>query len=1039
MRLPRLVLFIFFLLKINIAFCQGNRNDFLFYRINERNGLSNNLVNAIIKDKEGFLWIATFDGLNRFDGTHFTVFRNNRNQRSSLVNNSVHGLCVDKNDNIWCAAQTGISRFNKRTQRFENYFPATQKNGVNYTDIVCDKWGTIWCSSNFGIHEYQPGTNSFRNYTSDGPPGQSLTADVNAKRSLALSPDGESIWIATVKGINQLDITTKKIYNYKNNPKGLKVFDSLTQYPLCFDRKGDLIYGFAQTGQIVQYDFKTDSVRLHDILFSNNTKNKTSVAYIYPDRHNRLWLSTWGNACFVYDTRSQQVSEFSYNSENPFSVPGDFFWSCFEDEEGTLWMSTVNGLAYTNAESDNFRLHRPLGYSAQHGLLNGIRCFIEGDNGQWWFTCHNKSEVYQYDPLSGNTKPYKIPIDDFRNRSISWYKNYLLLSTNSGIYTFNTSTGLIENCAAIEPLQKIAGNQNVNWLQFIGDSVICMLAQSTGLVQYNLNTKTFKIISTEQNIFLKRNISRSPACILSADGNLYISFNSLKIARYNLKANRLDSISVPFDNKIKITDGLSMTFKEDKNGNLWLAINETGLLFYNIKTGETKLWQQSEGLVINQVYESAIDNSGKIWSAAYNKFSVFDPVNNSFDNFSLPVSENNYAYSSKLLNLHNENILSNIEKYFIEWFPEKIKNSTISIPVLINRIVVNDSILWPDSSIRLKHTDNNFTIEFGVLTGMEKTRYHLQYKLEGFDPKWKDADMQNRAVYTNVPETDFVFKVRAVSANGNWQGKETTLAIQVIPPFYRTTWFRIVAALLFAAVIVWLIRLRINNIRKSEKQKSEFNQMLNEWQLKALRSQMNPHFIFNCMNSIDMYILKNDAENASRYLNKFAKLVRLILNQSNDMYVPLGKEIEMLKYYLELEALRFDYPFSYSINCSDDLDLEETEIPSMLLQPYVENAILHGLRHKKEKGNLSIQVLRNDNNLFCAIEDDGIGRERSAEINATRTGKHESRGTILAEERLKVMEKDKSKPVINIIDLKNETGTASGTRVEITIPMDFDY
>jgi ligand-binding sensor domain-containing protein/anti-sigma regulatory factor (Ser/Thr protein kinase) len=1036
------ILFLLLVFCFSIVVSQNTGEQLIFQHINEKNGLSNNIVNSIIKDSKGYMWIATFDGLNRFDGTHFISFRNNRSQPNSLQQNSVHGICTDKKDDIWCATQSGISLFHQQTQTFELFLPDTIHSNASYSDIVCDAWGTIWCIGNFGLYEYLPATNNFKTYNSKGAVGQSLSADLITKRGLALSPDKKSLWLASIKGINHFDIVTKKIYNYKHNPNGLSLFDSLHHYPISIDKTGKLLFGNEYPSILIQYDLNTNIKTELDILFLKKTNNRTTPSYIFVDKNNRYWISTWSYSCIRYDPETKQTQEFYNDNYSPFSISGDFFWNAFEDEEGTLWFGTVNGLSYTNPDQTVYKLYQPL-KKIEPGVISGfINHYFEDNKNNWWFNRNYRRTLYQYNPSSGELHAFNFSERNFEIQGITQLKDHLLVNTSTGITSCSILTGREEELTSITYLKKTVGTQSVYWLRLIGDSVICLLASKSGIIQYNLHTRIIKTISLNENDFLKQNINFNTTGIVSAQGNkLYLGFSSLKIASYDLLTNQLDTLPVPIDSRIKLLENALVNLKEDAAGNLWITLNGTGLIYLNLKTKETKLWQQSDGLVFNHVHESAFDDHQKLWIAAYNKFSIFDPLKNSFENFSLPINENNYAYNSRMVKLHNGNILGNMGQTFIEWLPEKIKKNTTDLPVLINRIIVNDSSVWLNNNdeIKLNHKQGNFSIEFGVVTGLEKSRYQLQYKLDGFDEKWKIADAQNTAVYTNVPEKKLIFRVRTISVDNSWQGKETTLAITVTPPFYRTSWFRILAALVFAGAIVLLIRLRINSIRKSEKQKNEFNQMLNEWQLKALRSQMNPHFIFNCMNSIDMYILKNDAENASRYLNKFAKLVRLILSQSNDMYVPLGKEIEMLKYYLELEALRFDYPFSYAINCSDELDLDETEIPSMLLQPYVENAILHGLRHKKATGNLNILVSRKDNSLFCIIEDDGIGRERSAEINATRTGKHESRGTILAEERLKVMEKDKGKPVINIIDLKDENGIASGTRVEITIPMDFDY
>ncbi len=1035
--------FLLFVLFIHsFVTAQNHAGELIFQHISEKNGLSNNFVNSIARDRNGFMWIATFDGLNRFDGTHFTIFRNNRNQSNTINNNTVHGICVDLNNNIWCATQTGISCFRQQSQDFEVFFPDTIHTSNAYTDIVCDAWGTIWCSANTGLYEYLPQTKTFRKYNSRGPAGQQLSSDILTKRGLVLSPDKRSLWMAGVKGINHFDISAKHIYNYKFNPKHLAVFDSSLVFPVTFDQNGNLLFGKASTVTLFQYDTRSGSLAELDILYVNKIKSNGYPGYIFVDKNNRYWISTWGYSSILYDPLTKQRQEFYNEKDFPFSVSGDFFWHAFQDDEGTIWFGTVNGLSYTNPDQSVYRLYRPLKDAGADVLTGFINCYAEDDKGNWWFTRNNRYAINQYNPSTGALQNVKLGEKYIEIKGITLFKNYLLLNTNSGLLSFNTTTWLIDNLSPINRLQKIVGTQPVYWIRSAGDSILLVLTEQSGIIQYHLRTGELSSVSTTGNDFLKRNIQNSAGSMLSAHGQkIYMAFSPLKMAVYDVTKNQLDSLPVIIDKRVKLSGPVVINLTEDAGGNIWITLGETGLIRYDPVKKETKLWQQSDGLAFNHVFESVFDRQKKLWTAAGNKFSVFTPVKNRFENFSLPVGENNPAYISRLINLRNGNILGNIEKTFVEWLPEKMDSNTTRQPVLINRLVVNDSSVWRNGNdmVRLSHREKNFTIEFGVITGLEKNRYQLQYMLEGFDEKWKTAGPDNAAVYTNVPEKEMVFKVRVVSPDNTRVGKETTLRITVVPPFYRTLWFRVVLALLFATTIVWLIRLRIRSIRKSESQKNEFNKLINEWRLKALRSQMNPHFIFNCMNSIDMYILKNDAENASRYLNKFAKLVRLILSQSAEMYVPLRKEIEMLQYYIDLEVLRFDEPFSGAILVDKNIDPDETEIPSMLLQPYVENAIWHGLRHKKGKGELIIRVSRNDSNLYCVIEDNGIGRAQSAAINASRVNKHESRGTILAEERLKVMDPEKDKPAITIIDLADEQGRACGTRVEISIPVEFDY
>ena len=208
-------------------------------------------------------------------------------------------------------------------------------------------------------------------------------------------------------------------------------------------------------------------------------------------------------------------------------------------------------------------------------------------------------------------------------------------------------------------------------------------------------------------------------------------------------------------------------------------------------------------------------------------------------------------------------------------------------------------------------------------------------------------------------------------------------------------------------------------------------------QSQALRAQMDPHFIFNALNSIQNFIISKETNAAMGYVSKFSKLMRQTLEGSMKEKVTVEEELDMLKNYLDLEKLRFDKLFDYSFETDDSIDLANTEIPSMLLQPYLENAILHGLRHKQTGGCLRITLLNQFEYLLCVIEDNGIGRERSAIINAERH-KHRSAGTQVTNTRLSLLQlnKDEAAKVV-FLDLKDEQGQAAGTRVEIKIPYEF--
>ena len=223
---------------------------------------------------------------------------------------------------------------------------------------------------------------------------------------------------------------------------------------------------------------------------------------------------------------------------------------------------------------------------------------------------------------------------------------------------------------------------------------------------------------------------------------------------------------------------------------------------------------------------------------------------------------------------------------------------------------------------------------------------------------------------------------------------------------------------------------------EKEQKLADYKSRAADLEMMALRAQMNPHFIFNCLNSINRFILKNEPEAASDYLTKFSKLIRLILQNSQAKSVCLENELEALRLYLEMEVSRFEDRFVYEINYEQDLEIEHLEVPPLIIQPYVENAIWHGLMHKGDKGNLSIELHRDNTTLFCRITDDGIGRKRAGELKSKSASKNKSLGMQITAHRLALINALNTKAAtVEVTDLVDSSGEPCGTSVLLKIPI----
>jgi LytS/YehU family sensor histidine kinase len=284
--------------------------------------------------------------------------------------------------------------------------------------------------------------------------------------------------------------------------------------------------------------------------------------------------------------------------------------------------------------------------------------------------------------------------------------------------------------------------------------------------------------------------------------------------------------------------------------------------------------------------------------------------------------------------------------------------------------------------------------------------------------------------YAGLKSGTYRFEVQAQNSDNLW-GDSNVINFIITPPFWQTTWFTVLSTIIFSLIIYLVFRLRIISLRR----RNELINNVNVYKQQSLRQQMNPHFIFNTLNSIQLYILEKDHISSHKYLTKFAKLMRLILDNSQQTTIPLKDEIDALKLYLELESIRLSGKFEYFVNVEDN-DLLNWRIPTLLIQPFVENAIWHGIMLKPEQdGWVKIKLIKYNGGVLCSIEDNGVGREAAQKIRDKQDTERKSLGFKITAQRIDILNNlYKGNFVINYHDIKSATGESLGTRVDIQIP-----
>lgn len=467
---------------------------------------------------------------------------------------------------------------------------------------------------------------------------------------------------------------------------------------------------------------------------------------------------------------------------------------------------------------------------------------------------------------------------------------------------------------------------------------------------------------------------------------------------------------------------------------LVIATKGSGVLIYD----ESRVYQINEqkGLCGDNVYKICTDGN-TVWAATNKGLSKINFSQNEPKQYTII----NYTTFDGLASNEINDVLKFDDKIWLAtnkgltfFNPNQSTKTSVSIPLYINKVLVNDTEQAVDNSYRLEHNQNNLKIGFIGLGYRNAGKLKYRYKMLGIDSDWNYTESRE-IQFTTLPANEYTFVLSVLNPDGTWSKNEVQIQFVILAPFWQKWWFFAFCTILVFLIVVFIIRYRVNKAHREEEKNLSLYKVLMGLKLKALRAQMNPHFTFNVMNSIQHFILNKDEESAIRYLSKFSKLIRAILNNSEKNTITVSEELKVLELYLDLEAMRFEQRFDYEIVVDKKIDREAVEIPSMLIQPYVENAVKHGILPLSQKGKIKIELVQIEKVIKCVIIDNGVGRVKAGETK--ESDEHKSFGTNITQERLAVInELYNSKLSETITDLYDEQGNAIGTRVEIFIPID---
>lgn len=466
------------------------------------------------------------------------------------------------------------------------------------------------------------------------------------------------------------------------------------------------------------------------------------------------------------------------------------------------------------------------------------------------------------------------------------------------------------------------------------------------------------------------------------------------------------------------------------DGSLWIASNDNGILIYK-NNRITSVIDKKHGLN-SDICKTLFNNGNYVWVGTNKGINKID-IGSKQVIKSYSTSD---GLASDIINdlYSDDSVIWICSPSGLTYFREKDVSDSSICRLDLHSIYVSGQKIEARSNISLPYKDNNISFDYAAVSFKSAGDIIYRYKLKGLNDMWEETRFTTLS-YPSLPPGEYELQLYAVNKFGK-QSDAATIRFEIAAPFQKTTWFWVLISI-FTILLSWfLLSRRYKYLQKRLREKNDIMRKMTELEQASLRAQMNPHFIFNCLNSIQYFVLKNDVSQTNKYITQFGNLIRQTLDNSARVNIPIANEINYLTSYMELEQMRFASRFNYTITLDPNIHADYTYIPSMLLQPFVENAIRHGIRYKEGTGLIKINIYENDTNgIVLVIEDNGVGREAAGKYKSQQHIEYQSKGITLAQNRLEILSAGHSEKITTeIIDLKYDDGNARGTKVVITFP-----
>ena len=988
--------------------------NFKFKTYTTANGLVHNTVKKCIADNNGFLWIITENGLSRFDGYQFKNFQHIIGDSTSLPSNYLVDIAVDDNNRIFLAYMSGCCYYNPETQSFVTI--KNKKSEVAAQSIAYNKKNKqLYIATGNGLLTYDRDKNLIST--------TNLTEKITGEISCLYLDDNDNAWLVVGRlGYYKYTINSDS-YTYTKDA-AISVYQNNNTYYLS--TWGNGFKRFNGNAEATEKDIVkqvSNETKYGDIFVGCAVNEKLTGSDI-------LWVATSTTGVALYSKSQHKfVKHFTNLLQNKDGIKTNFNWHIYTSPEGSLWICTWQGLVKVNAMNQQFE-------SAELPELNGN-----------YYNCISgiiddpfEKDIAWMSVNGGGLAKFNKE----RNKLLRWYFHPFKDPNDVKTYDKGWLISIIKDSSNVLWSPSYGGfakikNGNPTFLNLNHKGKLCYPTASyqdskgniwlAGRFVFQFNPYTEKNIvwdfpssDTRYDFYAIAESPEGDILIGCNNGLFKINTTTKQITQISFWKSEVDKASW---NNVKSLCCI---------GNELYIGTFAGLAKMNLTTNEIDVIGKEQYLNRVSYTSLHLSKDSMLWVYASNGLYRYDPTKKLFAVFRASDGIYNLSNDPSIFFTYNEKTYLGYRMAYTRFDTKNIEtNPQRPIPYIVNSNVKNfNDPINSNEYLKLTYSQNDITFDFTAIEYNFPEKVTFSFKLEGFDATWSSATRLRTKSYTNLPNGDYTFKVKAFNNEGIAGEMIATFHFNISPAFWQTWWFKAFCVLLFVAIVIMIALKRIRLIRQEEYKKTAINKSFAELETKMLRSQMNPHFIFNSLNSVQKYIWENKEEDAAEYLASFAKLIRAILENSRKETISLKEEMDVMKLYVELEHRRSNGRFNYSIKVDENLDQQRVFLPPLIMQPFIENAIWHGLNKKDIVGNLLIELKQKNGELVCIIDDDGIGRQQKTAIGMAEK---KSLGVEITQQRIDRLMQTTRQHASVVIEDKKENGLALGTRVVITLPI----